>query len=106
MPRPERPAEPPRRWLGPLRLLLLSSTLLIPLLLMKGKSATFDEVAHLPAGYSYLTTGRVNINPQHPPLIKEICAVPLLFMNLKMPVDRETLKRREIPLTYQWGFGQ
>src|SRR5207249_2128046 len=106
MPRPERPAEPPRRWLGPLRLLLLSSTLLIPLLLMKGKSATFDEVAHLPAGYSYLTTGLVKINPQHPPLIKEICAVPLLFLDAKMPVDPETLRRSPVSLIYQWGFGK
>jgi len=73
---------------------------------MRRKSATFDEVVHLPAGYSYLTTGLFKINPQHPPLIKEICALPLLFMDLKMPVDRETLRQGNIPLTYQWGFGR
>src|SRR5262245_34782545 len=88
-----------------LLIILLVLTLVLPVALMRRKSATFDEVAHLPAGYSYLTTGLFKINPQHPPLIKEICALPLLFMDLKMPVDRETLERSKVPLTYQWGFG-
>lgn len=73
---------------------------------MRGKSATFDEVAHLPAGYSYWATGEFKINPQHPPLIKEICSLPLLFMDLKMPVDRETLRASNPGLVYQWGFGR
>jgi len=85
---------------------LLALTFVIPVALMRSKSATFDEVVHLPAGYSYLKTGLIKINPQHPPLIKEICALPLLFMDLQMPVDRETLARSNIPLTYQWGFGR
>ena len=89
-----------------LLVVLLAGSFLLPAVLMRGKSATFDEVAHLPAGYSYLTTGVFKINPQHPPLIKEICALPLLFMDLKMPVDRETLRRSRPGLTYQWGFGR
>ncbi|MCI0657126.1 MAG: glycosyltransferase family 39 protein, partial [Acidobacteria bacterium] len=88
-----------------LLIVLLALTLVLPVALMRRKSATFDEVAHLPAGYSYLTTGLFKINPQHPPLIKEICALPLLFMDLKMPVDKNTLERSNVPLTYQWGFG-
>ena len=73
---------------------------------MGRKSATFDEVAHLPAGYSYLATRSIRINPQHPPLIKEICALPLLFMGVRMPVDPETLRNTPVSLTYQWGFGK
>jgi hypothetical protein len=75
-------------------------------MLMEGKSATFDEVAHLPAGYSYLATGAIQINPQHPPLIKELCAIPLLFLDVKMPVDPQKLRSTAVPLTYQWGFGK
>src|SRR5437867_4224344 len=102
----ERAPRRARTWEHALLGLLLAGTFVFPLALLRGKSATFDEVAHLPAGYSYLTTGLFKINPQHPPLIKEICAVPLLFMNLKMPVDRETLRRANPGLTYQWGFGR
>jgi hypothetical protein len=94
------------RWQIPLRVLLLSAALLFPIVLMSGKSATFDEVAHLPAGYSYLATRTIQINPQHPPLIKELCALPLLFLDVKMPVDAETLRRSQVSLTTQWRFGK
>ena len=33
-------------------------------------SQTFDEAAHLAAGYSYLTTGDFRLNHEDPPLIK------------------------------------
>src|SRR4030095_11017464 len=89
-----------------LLVVLLAVTFILPVVLMRRKSATFDEVVHLPARYSYLNTGLFKINPQHPPLIKEICALPLLFMDLKMPVDRDTLRQGNLPLTYQWGFGR
>lgn len=106
MPQPS--AAPPRA--TPLELsflvLLLAGCFAFPIVLMRGKSATFDEVAHLPAGYSYLRTAAVKINPQHPPLIKELCALPLLFMDLKMPVDAQALKTGNPSLTYQWRFGK
>src|SRR5215471_4538083 len=89
-----------------LLILMIAGTFLVPVALMRGKSATFDEVAHLPAGYSYWKTGLFTINPQHPPLIKELCSLPLLFMDLKMPVDPDTLRSSNLPLTYQWGFGR
>jgi Dolichyl-phosphate-mannose-protein mannosyltransferase len=64
---------------------------------MTEKSATFDEVAHLPAGYSYLVERSIRYNPQHPPLIKEICALPLFLLNLRYP---------ESPSENEWIFGR
>ena len=52
-----------------------------------GDSAIVDEVAHIPAGYSYLKFQDYRLNPEHPPLIKAMAAVPLVFMNLKFPLD-------------------
>ncbi|MBN9119210.1 MAG: phospholipid carrier-dependent glycosyltransferase [Planctomycetes bacterium] len=40
---------------------------------------TFDEPVHLAAGYSYWTTGRFKLNPEHPPLLKLLWAAPLMF---------------------------
>jgi hypothetical protein len=37
---------------------------------------TFDEPAHLAAGYSYWATGGVRMNPEHPPLLKLLWAAP------------------------------
>ncbi|NTV41511.1 MAG: hypothetical protein HGA61_04560 [Candidatus Moranbacteria bacterium] len=45
-------------------------------------SATFDEVAHIPAGYSYVSQHDTRLNPEHPPLIKDLAGLPLLFLNL------------------------
>ncbi|HEY2003490.1 MAG TPA: hypothetical protein VGH44_00035 [Candidatus Saccharimonadia bacterium] len=54
---------------------------------MMGNSAIVDEIAHIPAGYSYLHYGDYRLNPEHPPLIKDLAAVPLQFMNLKFPIN-------------------
>jgi hypothetical protein len=53
---------------------------------------TSDETIHLPAGYTYLKTGQLALNPEHPPLIKELCALPLLFLNPRLDVDAARLK--------------
>ncbi len=45
-------------------------------------SAIFDETAHIPAGYSYLTMRDARLNPEHPPLLKDLAALPLVFMRL------------------------
>jgi 4-amino-4-deoxy-L-arabinose transferase-like glycosyltransferase len=53
---------------------------------MAGNSAIVDEVAHIPAGYSYLHYGDYRLNPEHPPLIKDLAGLPLQFMpNIKFP---------------------
>lgn len=44
-------------------------------------SATFDEVAHIGAGYTYLTELDGRLNPEHPPIIKNLSALPLIFMS-------------------------
>ena len=54
---------------------------------MAGNSAIVDEVAHIPAGYSYLHYGDYRLNPEHPPLIKDLAAIPLQFMHLKFPIN-------------------
>lgn len=46
-----------------------------------GDSGIVDEIAHIPAGYSYLKYGDYRLNPEHPPLIKDLAAWPLLFVN-------------------------
>ncbi|GAH87822.1 unnamed protein product, partial [marine sediment metagenome] len=60
---------------------------------MKDDSATMDEVAHLPAGYSYLTQKDYRLNPEHPPLLKDLAAIPLLFIkDINFPSDIKAWK--------------
>ncbi len=69
----------------------------------KGDSVTMDEASHLPAGYSYLTQKDMRINPEHPPLIKDLAAMPLLFLSgIKFPSD---IKAWTDDVNAQWDFG-
>ena len=48
-------------------------------------SITWDEDDHIFAGYMSLKKGDFGLNPEHPPLVKMVAAVPLLGMDLKVP---------------------
>jgi len=69
---------------------------------MLGDSATMDELAHIPAGYSYLSQKDFRINPEHPPLVKDLAAIPLLFLNLNFPKDHPSWQEE---VNGQWWFG-
>lgn len=49
-------------------------------------SITSDEINHLHAGYRYVTCGDFGWNPEHPPLLKMIAALPLLVMHVNDPI--------------------
>ncbi len=65
-------------------------------------SATWDEITHLPSGYTYLKTGEVALNRQHPPLVKLLCALPLLALHPH--ADFLDPNRVETP-GYEWIYG-
>jgi 4-amino-4-deoxy-L-arabinose transferase-like glycosyltransferase len=71
---------------------LLAFFLLVAMLLMMLGSShedafTSDEPAHITAGYSYLRFQDGRLNPEHPPLIKMLAAVPLLTLQLQFPLS-------------------
>ena len=67
------------------------------------ESAIMDELAHIPAGYSYLKYQDMRINPEHPPLLKDISAFPLLFLDIKFP---ENSKAWIQDINGQWDLGR
>ncbi|MBI2624928.1 MAG: glycosyltransferase family 39 protein [Candidatus Nealsonbacteria bacterium] len=74
---------------------------------MKEDSLTFDELAHIGAGYSYLTQKDYRLNPEHPPLIKDLAALPLLFLNLNFPSENQNWVQKENPQWWvQFNFGR
>ena len=73
---------------------------------MKDDALTFDELSHIPAGYSYLTQQDYRINPEHPPLIKDFAALPLLALDLNFPSEHSTWKQEQGPVWWlQFDFG-
>ncbi len=65
-------------------------------------SATYDEIPHIAGGYSYLTQQDYRINPEHPPLIKDLEALPLLFLSPKFPIESSDWKNS---VNKQWEIG-
>jgi hypothetical protein len=61
------------------------------------ESQTWDEGIHLAAGYSYLDTGKYELNPEHPALGKILCALPLyLFLHPKLDTQSEAYKNQSL----------
>ncbi len=84
-------------------IVLLVVVFLLPFLSMQNFSPVSDEITHLPSGYSYLKTGEIKLNTQHPPLIKMLAAFPLLFLDLKFNSHDPHLAGQK---TDEWQFGR
>ncbi|HUZ92391.1 MAG TPA: glycosyltransferase family 39 protein [Candidatus Paceibacterota bacterium] len=50
-------------------------------------STIVDEVAHIPAGYGYVHNLSYDLNPEHPPLVKALAALPLLLIHPHFPTN-------------------
>lgn len=87
--------------------LLAGIILMVMLLLMigsaQGDSLTRDELAHIVSGYSYLTQHDYRLNPEHPPLVKDLAALPLLSLNPKFPSDHPAWTKET---NSQWTLGE
>ncbi len=51
------------------------------------KSETYDEPMYILTGYSYVVTGDLSFNREHPPFAKYLIGLPLLFLDLDLPKD-------------------
>lgn len=73
-------------------------------------SVITDEVPHIAAGYSYIESGRMLLNLEHPPLGKYISALPLTALSLNPPALGDTAKEIDAQgapfwfLQWEWGF--
>lgn len=72
---------------GVVAALLLIIMFSLSIFSMLGDSGTTDEVAHIPAGYTYVKYHDFRLNPEHPPLQKAISGIPLLFLDVTFPTE-------------------
>ncbi len=79
----------------PLSILLLAGMAAVQISSARDESQTWDEAMHLAAGYSYWKTGDFRLNPEHPPLGKLMNALPLLWMDLRLPLDHPSWREAE-----------
>ena len=84
-------------------IILLGTCFLMAFLSSRNMSLTMDEKAHIPAGYSYLAFKDYRLNPEHPPLAKDLAAFPLLFLNLNFPTGDKSWTEE---VNGQWDAGE
>ncbi len=66
-------------------------------------SAIDDELAHIPAGYGYVSQLDYRLNPEHPPLIKALAMLPvLIFVQPTYPTNNAAWTTE---LNGQWDMG-
>ena len=82
---------------------LLMVVFLLPYLSAQNFSPASDETTHIPSGYSYIKTGDLKLNPQHPPLVKILAALPLTLLNINFDATDPTFSS---PLFDEWQFGR
>ncbi len=66
---------------------LLAAFALQAITSMVRKCPTSDENVHLSAGYTHLVTGDFRLNPEDPPLVKSLAALPLLATDINGGFD-------------------
>jgi hypothetical protein len=95
-------------WSWPALVVVLGAFGAQSVLSARSMNASSDETSHLPAGYTYLKTGDFRLNPEHPPLIKELCALPLLALGPRLNLDDPAWNMtppRQIPFGNRFLYG-
>lgn len=67
-------------------------------------SPIIDEIPHIGAGYSYIQKGDFRLNPEHPPLVKDLAGFALSFL----PLDQSAFETHfwTSDINGQWNFGR
>jgi 4-amino-4-deoxy-L-arabinose transferase-like glycosyltransferase len=88
--------QPARRTQIALGVIALLAVLLLQLAFAAHRnSITWDEDDHIYSGYMSWKHGDFGLNPEHPPLVKLVAALPLLEMPLKMPPLQDRMFKHE-----------
>ena len=66
-------------------------------------SLTMDELAHIPAGYGYVHELDFRLNPEHPPLLKALSALPLALSGKEFPTNSPAWTSE---INGQWDMGR
>ncbi|MEX2145218.1 MAG: glycosyltransferase family 39 protein [Candidatus Spechtbacterales bacterium] len=82
--------------------ILLSSMAVIMLYEATTHSTIVDESPHIVAGYAYVAEKDYRLNPEHPPLIKMLSALPLAFQDINFPFESSAWQN---DVNGQWQLG-
>jgi hypothetical protein len=67
-------------------------------------SLIVDEVPHIGAGYSYIIQHDMRLNPEHPPLAKDLAGIALSFLNINQSAFQSSFWQTNV--NDEWNFGR
>lgn len=86
-------------WVLAVGLLLLHGGLAVNSLWQK--AVTYDELSHLPAGLAFVTTGKMELNRQHPPLVKLLAGAAASTTDPELELDGDICRAGN-----EWRYGR
>ncbi len=87
--------------------MILTIFAIISLRLAWTDALTFDEVAHIPAGYSYVALGDYRLNPEHPPILKALSGLAILGFHPTFDTTQKWWTQADANGEYgQWAAGR
>jgi hypothetical protein len=89
-------------WAFMVLVLLCITSFSLMLWASRGDSAIDDELAHIPAGYGYVHNLSYDLNPEHPPLVKALAALPVLLLHPNFPTQSAAWT---IEVNGEWDMG-
>ncbi len=84
--------------------ILISAALILMIASVWNDSPIVDEIPHIGAGYSYVTKGDYRLNPEHPPLPKDLAGLAMVPLDLNHSAF--TTKFWTTDINGQWDFGR
>ncbi|MEX2090575.1 MAG: glycosyltransferase family 39 protein [Candidatus Paceibacterota bacterium] len=84
--------------------LILVATSILAYTSVWNDSPIVDEIPHIGAGYSYVVKNDFRLNPEHPPLVKDLAGLALLTLELNQSAFNTRFWKTDI--NGQWEFGR
>ncbi len=86
--------------------MLLVATSALALASVWRDSPIVDEVPHIGAGYSYIADRTYQLNPEHPPLAKDLAGLALLPLHINPNFLEQYNAAHPDEINDQWSFGR
>lgn len=85
-------------------LIIVPTALTLAITSLWNDSFIVDEIPHVGAGYSYINKGDYRLNPEHPPLAKDLAGLTISLLAIDQSVFSTNYWTSDI--NGQWNFGR